>query len=271
MTLHAPELHIHDTFIETFSRRAVTSKTRPSDPHCRMMASYAEVPGLCFLSIFMASVALAVACALFYPLETPAAGIFITIVIQFLFLVPITIIASVTSFSFGLDFLVELIVGYTIPNSGLALITLKACGYNIDSQARNYITDQKLTHYCKISLRAIFRGQVITMFVIILVSLLIANWQMDHIPDLCLNGQKSRLVYPGANKFFFSSIQYGEIVLAKMFGGVYPVLKLCFLGGALAAVALAWFKKIGPPTVTKYFQPIVLLGRFFAYSPYNLL
>lgn len=66
----------------------------------------------------------------------------------------------------------------------MAHITLKACGYNIDSQARNYITDQKLTHYCKISLRAFFRSQVITMFVIILVSLLVTNWQMDHIPDL---------------------------------------------------------------------------------------
>ena len=73
------------------------------------------------------------------------------------FLIPLTSIASVTGFSFGLNVLVELIVGYAIPNSGIALITLKAYGYNIDSQASNYITDQKLAHYAKIPPRAILK------------------------------------------------------------------------------------------------------------------
>ena len=80
--------------------------------------------------------------------ETPIWGFF-TIAINFV-LIPLTSIASVTGFSFGLNVLVELIVGYAIPNSGIALITLKAYGYNIDSQANNYITDQKLAHYAKI-------------------------------------------------------------------------------------------------------------------------
>lgn len=242
-----------------------------NDPHCRMMKNYEEVPNLWFMVILLASVAFAVACVLFYPLETPLWGVFLTIFINFIFLVPITIIASVTGFSFGLNVLVELIVGYTIPNSGLALITLKAYGYNIDSQASNYITDQKLAHYCKIPPRAIFRGQIISTFVSVFVSLLITNWQIDNIPDLCQGGQKNRLVCPGANTFFFSSIQYGEIGPAKMFGGVYPILKWCFLWGAIGAVVLSWFKKTGPVKLTKYMQPVVMLGGFLAYAPYNLL
>lgn len=241
------------------------------DPHCRMMRNYEEVPNLWFMVILLTSVAFAVACVLFYPLETPLWGVFLTIFINFIFLVPITIIASVTGFTFGLNVLVELIVGYTIPNSGLALITLKAYGYNIDSQASNYITDQKLAHYCKIPPRAIFRGQIISTFVSVFVSLLIANWQIDNIPDLCEGGQKNRLVCPGANTFFFSSIQYGEIGPAKMFGGVYPILKWCFVWGALGAMLLSWFKKAGPSKLTKYMQPVVFLGGFLSYAPYNLL
>lgn len=241
------------------------------DAHCAMMKNYKEVPSLWFIVIFLVSVSFAVACVWFFPVETPLWGVFFTIVINFLFLVPITIIASVTGFSFGLNVLVELIVGYTIPNSGLALITLKAYGYNIDSQASNYITDQKLAHYCKIPPRAIFRGQIISTFVSVFVALFITNWQIDNIPDLCHGGQKDKLVCPGANTFFFASIQYGEIGPAKMFGGVYPILKWCFLWGAIGAVVLAWTKKKGPQHLTKYFQPIVILGGFLAYAPYNLL
>ncbi|KAF8000666.1 hypothetical protein HF325_004455 [Metschnikowia pulcherrima] len=219
------------------------------DPHCRMMNQYDEVPTFWFLLILLLSILLAVSCVLLYPVETPVWGIFFTIALNFVFLIPITSISSVTGFSFGLNVLVELIVGYAIPNSGLALITLKAYGYNIDSQASNYITDQKLAHYTKIPPRAIFRGQIISTFLTVFVSLFIANWQIANIPDICAADQKNKLKCPGANTFFFSSIQYGEIGPAKVFGGIYPLLK--------------WF--------TKYFQPTVIVGGFLTYAPYNLL
>lgn len=263
---------IWHTIKESFLKEETSHMDRfMDDPHCQMMSHYEEVPSLWFLSILIVSVAFAVACVLFYPLETPVWGIFFTIGINFIFLIPITAIASVTGFSFGLNVLVELIVGYAIPNSGLALITLKAYGYNIDSQASNYITDQKLAHYTKIPPRAIFRGQIISTFVSVFVALAIANWQIDNIPDICERNQKDLLKCPGANTFFFSSIQYGEIGPHKVFTGVYPVLKWCFLLGALLVVPMAWFKKRGPTKYTKYFQPTIIIGGFLVYAPYNLL
>ncbi|KAM9912117.1 hypothetical protein OXX69_002849 [Metschnikowia pulcherrima] len=240
------------------------------DPHCRMMNQYEEVPTFWFLLILLLSILLAVSCVVLYPVETPVWGIFFTIALNFVFLIPITSISSVTGFSFGLNVLVELIVGYAIPNSGLALITLKAYGYNIDSQANNYITDQKLAHYTKIPPRAIFRGQIISTFLTVFVSLFIANWQIANIPDICAADQKNKLKCPGANTFFFSSIQYGEIGPAKVFGGIYPLLKWCFLFGALSVLPLAYLKKRGPPRFTKYFQPTVIVGGFLTYAPYNL-
>lgn len=263
---------IWQTVRESFLKdRTSQMRKFKDDPHCQMMSSYEEVPSLWFLTILVVSVTFAVACVLFYPIETPVWGIFLTIGINFLFLVPITAIASVTGFSFGLNVLVELIVGYAIPNSGLALITLKAYGYNIDSQASNYITDQKLAHYTKIPPRAIFRGQIISTFLSVFVALAIANWQIDNIPDICDRDQKNKLRCPGANTFFFSSIQYGEIGPHKVFTGIYPVLKWCFLFGAVLVIPLAYFKKKGPARYTKYFQPTIIVGGFLVYAPYNLL
>lgn len=265
-------VNIWHTVRDAFRKESAHDNSKyHDDPHFRMMHSYEEVPSSWFLVVLLLSVSLAVGCVLFYPVETPVWGIFFTIAINLVFLIPITAIASVTGFTFGLNVLVELIVGYAIPNSGLALITLKAYGYNIDSQASNYITDQKLAHYAKIPPRAIFRGQIISTFLSVFVSLLIANWQIANIPDICEADQKNKLRCPGANTFFFSSIQYGEIGPAKVFGGMYPILKWCFLFGALAVIPLAWFKKRGPERLTKYFQPTIMLGGFLAYAPYNLL
>ncbi|EAZ63497.2 oligopeptide transporter protein [Scheffersomyces stipitis CBS 6054] len=240
------------------------------DPHCKMMSKYKDVPDWWFMVILITSTVFALLSVIFYPTETPVWGIFFTILINLIFLIPLTSIASVTGFSFGLNVLVELIVGYAIPNSGLALITLKSFGYNIDSQASNYITDQKLAHYSKVPPRAIFRGQLASTFLSVIVALLIANWQMDNVADICDRHQKDKLSCPGANTYFYSSIQYGAIGPAKVFSGVYPVLKWCFLLGALLVLPCVWFKNNGPKKLTRYFQPTVIIGGFLDYAPYNI-
>ncbi|KAK6203493.1 oligopeptide transporter protein [Scheffersomyces amazonensis] len=258
-------------------RDALTSKDShdqfgrySSDPHCKMMARYDDVPDWWFLSILIVSTTFGIICVLLYPVETPIWGIFLTIGINFIFLVPLTSIASVTGFSFGLNVLVELIVGYSIPNSGIALITLKSFGYNIDNQASNYITDQKLAHYSKIPPRAIFRGQLISTLLNVVVALFVSNWQMDNIPDICDRMQKDKLVCPGANTYFYSSIQYGEIGPAKVFSGLYPILKWCFLLGVVLVIPCVWFKRHGPLTLIRFFQPTIIIGGFLDYAPYNL-
>ena len=241
------------------------------DAHCKMMSKYQEVPNWWFLAILCVSVVCAILCVSLYPTETPVWGVFLTIGINFLFLIPITAIASVTGFTFGLNVLVELLVGYCIPNSGIALITLKCYGYNIDSQASNYITDQKIAHYAKIPPRAIFKGQMLATGLSVAVALIIANWQIYNVADICDIDQKDRFSCPGANTYFYSSIQYGEIGPAKVFSGLYPQLKWCFLLGAVLVVPCAWLKKKLPTKYSRYFHPTIIIGGFLLYAPYNLL
>ncbi|CUM68539.1 uncharacterized protein PRCAT00006265001 [Priceomyces carsonii] len=266
-------INVFQTLQDAFSRNQKFSVfgRYSKDPHCQMMAKYDEVPDWWFLSILLTSTSFAIICVVFYPSETPVWGIFFTIFINFMFLIPITAIASVTGFSFGLNVLVELIVGYAIPNSGLALITLKSFGYNIDSQASNYITDQKLGHYTKLPPRAVFRVQIISTFVSVVIALCIANWQLANVPNLCEPHQRNKLSCPGANTYFYSSIQYGEIGPAKVFSGLYPALKWCFLLGVVLVLPCVWFKRIGPKRITAYFHPTIILGGFLNYAPFNLL
>lgn len=239
------------------------------DPHCKMMSRYLEVPDWWFIAVMFIAVALGIACVELYPTNTPVWGIFFTIGINFLFLIPITLIYSVTGFSFGLNVLVELIVGYALPGHGTALNILKAFGYNIDGQAQNYITDQKMAHYSKLPPRAVFKGQMISTVFQVLVSVGVVNWQISNIEGLCTRTQAEKFTCPGPNTFYAASVLWGVIGPKRVFKGLYPILQWCFLIGAVIAIPIILIKKRFPRQ-TKYFQPTLVIGGMLTYAPYNL-
>lgn len=241
-----------------------------NDPHTRMMTRYKEVPDWCFLVVMVISIVLAILCVKLYPAQTPVWGIFFAVGINFLFLIPLTAIYSTTGFSFGLNVLVELIVGYAIPGNGLALNFIKALGYNIDGQAQNYISDQKMGHYLKIPPRAMFRCQMLSVFLTSFIGLAVMNFQINNIEDYCDPRQKQKFTCPGANVFYSASILWGVIGPKKVFGGLYPILQYCFLIGFLLAFPCIAFKKWAPKKYSKYFQPTLIIGGFLIYAPYNL-
>ncbi|CAH6723725.1 oligopeptide transporter 2 [[Candida] jaroonii] len=241
-----------------------------NDPHSRMMSQYKEVPDWWFGIVLVISLVLAIICVKVYPAETPVWGIFFALAINFVFLIPLTSIYATTGFSFGLNVLVELIVGYAIPGNGLALNFIKAFGYNITGQAENYITDQKMAHYAKIPPRALFRNQILSVFVSSFIFLAVINFQINSIEDYCSPTQPQKFVCPGVRTFYSASITWGVIGPKKVFGGLYPILQYCFLIGALLPIPCILFKKYGPKSVAKYFQPTLIMGGFLNFAPNNL-
>lgn len=239
------------------------------DTHSQMMSKYKEVPDWWFLAVMVIAIALGIVCVKHYPTHTPVWGIFFTIGINFIFLIPITLIYSVTGFSFGLNVLVELIVGYALPGHGTALNILKAYGYNIDGQAQNYITDQKMAHYAKLPPRAVFKGQMISTVIQVLVSIGVVNWQISNVEGLCTKTQAEKFTCPGPNTFYAASVIWGVIGPKRVFGDLYPILRWCFLIGALATIPFILLKKLFPKQ-TKYFQPTLVIGGMLTYAPYNL-
>lgn len=240
------------------------------DPHTTMMRNYKEVADWVFIVVLFVAVVLAVVCVKVYPAETPVWGIFFALAINFVFLIPLTVLASVTGMSFGLNVLVELIVGYALPGNGLALNFIKALGYNIDGQAQNYISDQKMSHYMKLPPRAVFRVQMISVFITSFVSLAIMNFMIDTFKDYCEPDNKQKFTCPSSSVFYTASVLWGVIGPEKVFSGLYPVMQYAFLIGGLLAIPCVLFKKYGPPKLTKYFQPTIVIMGFLIYAPYNL-
>ncbi|KAG7663268.1 uncharacterized protein J8A68_003182 [[Candida] subhashii] len=241
-----------------------------NDPHTQMMKVYPEVPEWAFLVILVVSIVFAILCVKLYPAETPVWGIFFAIGINFIFLIPITTIYARSGFSFGLNIIVELLVGYMIPNNGLALNFIKALGYNIDAQAQNFVNDLKLGHYTKIPPRALFRCQLVSVFIASFVQLAVLNFQIENVAGFCEPDNHQKFTCPGARSFYSASIMFGVIGPKKLFTGLYPILQWCFLIGFLLAFPCVAIKKYGPRKFVKFFEPSIVIGGMLYYAPYNL-
>ncbi|EMG48784.1 hypothetical protein G210_0600 [Candida maltosa Xu316] len=241
------------------------------DPHCTMMKSYREVPEWVYIIILLLSVVLAIICVKIYPAQTPVWSIFFAFGINLIFLVPITTIFARTGFSFGINVLIELIIGYTIPGNGLALGFIKAFGYNIDGQPQNFVNDLKQAHYAKLPPRAVLRIQVLSVFVASFVQLAILNFQVNGgIKDYCDPLNKEKFTCPGTRTYYSASVIWGVIGPKKVFSGLYPMLKWCFLIGFLMAFPCIIIKKWAPRKYVKFFEPSIVIGGFLNYAPFNL-
>ena len=258
-------------FIKMFKERKVSTYDGFNDPFCRSMKHYKEVPEWCFTIILVISLVLAILAATLYPEAAPVWSIFFALAINFVFLIPICLFYAQTGYAFGLNVLVELIYGYINPGNGLGLNFVKAYGYVIDGQAENYITNQKQAHYMRIPPRALFRLQMISVFVHCLVQLGTFNLQVNSIEDYCDPKQPQKFSCPLSRTFYSASILWGVIGPKKVFGGLYPVLQWCFLIGFLLVFPCFLLKKYyGRHPLVKYFHPVILMQGFILWAPYNL-
>jgi OPT family oligopeptide transporter len=167
-----------------------------------------------------------------------------------------------------LNVLVELIIGYALPGNGVAMMTLKAFGYNIDGQADNFISS--MAHYAKVPPRAFFRGQLTGAILQCFVFLGVVNWSMSNIEDFCSPTQKQKFTCPSERTFYASSVFWGVIGPKKVFNGLYPTMKYAFLMGFLFALVFIAWKRYMPKTFPKFFEPTLLLLGMLNWAPYNI-
>ncbi|CAI5756073.1 unnamed protein product [Candida verbasci] len=256
-----------------------------NDPQTIMMRKYKEVPDWVFLLVLVVSIVFGIICVSVYSqVQTPIWGLFFALGINLVFLFPLTMIFSTTGYQIGLNVLGKYtnhcsivfntnffqVQSYALEGNGLALMFIKAFGYNINGQAQNYISDQKLGHYLKIAPRAVFRCQMFSVLISSFVGLAVMNFTIDNIPNYCDYTNTQKFTCPSSTVFYTASILWGVIGPRKVFGGLYPILAWCFLIGFLLAFPAIAFKKYGPKRITKYFQPSVIIGGMLIYAPYNL-
>ncbi|KAK9370589.1 OPT oligopeptide transporter protein-domain-containing protein [Lipomyces kononenkoae] len=242
-----------------------------SDPHSRMMAVYKEVPDWCYLAILVLSFVFGVISVQVYPqdTQTPVWGIIVVIAVCVVFLLPITIIQSVTGFSLSISVMAEIIAGFLYPGNGMANLILKCYGAQTEHQAESYISDQKMAHYAKLPPRAIFRGQLVSTIFQCIVSVGVVEWQMYNIQNLCAPNQPDKFTCPGLKTIYSASIMWGVIGPRRTFSGVYQVFAWCWLVGFILAPTFLILRKYYPK-VFRYVNPVLIIGGMGFWAPYNL-
>jgi OPT family small oligopeptide transporter len=246
------------------------------DPNSRMMRKFKEVPDWYYVVILLVSFIFAILTVEVYTeTKTPVWGIFFVIAINFVFLIPFSVLFATTGVQLGLNVLVELIIGYALQGNGVALMTLKALGYNIDGQADTFVSSMKLGHYSRIPPRSIFRAQIIGTVIQAFVFLGVVNWSMSNIENFCEPDQDAHFSCPNERTFYAAAVLWGVIGPKIVFSGLYPTMQYAFLMGFGIAILFigmkyfakntSWYKKIHS------FEPTLFInGILNVYAPYNL-
>lgn len=176
------------------------------DPFTKLMRNYPEVPDSWFLMIALVAFIFAIVIVSNWPqLNTPVWTIFFVIGLNLVFLVPMSYLYAISGTTEGLNVVTELIVGYALPGHPEALMFVKAFGYNINGQADNYISDQKMGFYAKVPPRAMYRGQVLSAIITALVAYGVVQFADTQIPGICTPDQVSKFNCANGSQVYFAS------------------------------------------------------------------
>ncbi|KAI5200374.1 hypothetical protein AUEXF2481DRAFT_43913 [Aureobasidium subglaciale EXF-2481] len=219
-----------------------------NDPFTRMMQNYKEVPDWWFLIIALISFIFAIIILKTYEgLQTPVWTIFFVIILNLVFLIPMSYLYAISGTTQGLNVVTELIMGYALPGRPEALMFVKAYGYNINGQADNYTSDQKMGLYAKIPPRAMYRGQLASAIITAIVAYGTVDFVDTDIKGICTPDQAAKFnCENGSEVYFSSSVVWGAIGPARVFSQFYPFMKYMFLLGFLLALVWWFIKRYGP-------------------------
>ncbi|AEY95814.1 FADL399Cp [Eremothecium gossypii FDAG1] len=245
------------------------------DSHSRMMRKYKEVPEWWYMTIFIVSIVIGIIVVKVFKTNTPVWGLFLAVALNFVLLLPITLLQATRGVTIGLNLLLQMISGLALPGNPYALMFIKAFGYNIDGQADNYLGNMKLAHYAKIPPVPLFRGQLLMVLIQIFVNLGVINWQLHNIENYCDSKQRFKFTCPGIRTYFNASVMWGAIGPKRIFEHVYPIMKWCWLIGACVGLFFGLWKKLSImykkiPYPDRFSPVIFIIGMLSFGPPYNL-
>lgn len=199
------------------------------------------------MGVLLISLVLGIVALKAYPVNTPVWTLFAVIGLSAVFLIPSALLLANANVTMGFNVLFQLLAGYWFVGNPEALIIVTAYGQNFNSQAENYISDQKMGHYAKIPPRAVFRGQMISVLVNCFIFIGMLDWMVENFDNgtLCEWDNPQHFVCTDAVLVFASAIEYGAFGV-KNFFTLYPFLPWCFLVGGLVGIGWGVVQKFGP-------------------------
>ncbi|KAK3494652.1 small oligopeptide transporter [Neurospora hispaniola] len=233
------EFTLDEAAYNTYSPLFLSTSERP-DVHMKMMRKYKEAPTWWYMSLFAVMLALGFFTVLGWQTNLTWWAFLLAVFISFAFSLPIGIIQAVTNNQIGLNVLTEFVFGYIQPGRPLALMIFKTFGYITMSQALTFVGDLKFGHYMKLPPRVLFSAQVVATTFSCIIQILVLNYALRTIPEVCTPSQPQHFTCPGGRVFFSASVIWGLIGPARMFspGQIYSSLFLFFILGAVVPLVI---------------------------------
>ncbi|KAK9481136.1 OPT oligopeptide transporter protein-domain-containing protein [Lipomyces japonicus] len=257
-------------FMKNLKNRETSNYERYKDPVSVLMRQYPEVPDWWFLVVLALSFIIACIAMAAFPTTTPVWVIVVVLIASIVLIVPFIVLYSSTGYFLSMNMLGTILGGYLVPGNGLVCIFTRIFGFGVDDQSETFIGDQKLAHYAKLPPRAVFRAQIIAVFVQIFCSAGALEFLVTGLPNFCSYTQESRFVCTFAHSLYGESITLGVVGPHRTFDVLYPTLKYCFLIGALIALPCFYVRKFFSDQL-RFFHPVLFLGGFIVYgSTYNI-
>ena len=218
-----------------------------NDAHSRMMKVYKEVPDWWFFAVLVISGAFGIAALSAWPTETPWWTILTVIALSAVFLVPSALLLAGANVSMGFNVLFQLLAGVWFAGNAEAQILVVAFGSYFNQQADTYIADQKIAHYSKLPPRAIFRGQMLSVFLNCFIFIGMLNWMISSFDNgtLCEWDNPQHFVCTDAVLVFASAVEYGAFGVKNMFK-LYPIMPWCFFIGSVLGIGWGVIHRYGP-------------------------
>ncbi|KAK9382098.1 OPT oligopeptide transporter protein-domain-containing protein [Kockiozyma suomiensis] len=258
------------SFWYTLRHPGSTTMESFNDPHTRMMRKYSEVPDWWYIVVLVLSFVFGVIAVAHWPTDTPVWSIVVIVLLSIAMLLPSTLVYSITGYELNVYYFAVIITGYMCPGNGMANMLCRLYGNNIDVQGESFISDQKMGHYVKLPPRAVFRAQMVAVFIQCCITIGVTQFSMTSIKDFCSLTQVDKFTCAFPHQLYSQTIMYGIVGPQRMFFSLYPALKYCFLIGFLLALP-AFALKIYFPKVMMYANPILLVNGFSRWgNTYNL-
>ncbi|OSX66500.1 hypothetical protein POSPLADRAFT_1043923 [Postia placenta MAD-698-R-SB12] len=242
------------------SRRSMSEQP---DIHARLMSKYPQVPEWWYASLMVTMFVFGVVSIEIWHTEFPVWAFVLSLIIAFVYCIPVGMIQAITNQQLGLNVITELIIGYALPGRPIAMMMFKTWGYITMYQALQFTSDFKLGHYMKIPPRPMFWCQVVATVIAGTVQLGVQAWMFTNIPDLCSTSQPNGFICPSTEVFGTASFIWGVIGPKRQFsqGQIYYGLVWFFLVGALCPLAAYLIALKWPNSFMKYVNfPVIFSG-----------
>lgn len=187
------------------------------DIHSRLMQAYDEVPHWWFAVLAVVSFALFCVSIEIFPTRLPIWAAAFGVIISVILTVPLAILQAMTNQQIPTQGIDELIAGYILPGRPIANMIFKTLGIMTTTQSVSYASDLKLGHYMKIPPRLMFSIQTISTVISCIWVIIIQQWMITNIEDVCSPLQKDGFTCPASTSFATASVVWGAIGPTRLY------------------------------------------------------